>query len=182
MKTRTFARLALLIPLLVWVISLLLLLSAFAFFPDSETTSETPTLVAGAEMLLLFYIIGIIYWLIPYLLVSLGLLFVSFLSKERILKAAYLLSPILMAIVIMIMVTTITTLPLEGSLPISDLTSNFRDSIGAGGLFAIIALIWGYICVGLGFGVYKLLQHFRMIKEDEKIYTEINSEIIGVNG
>ena len=176
MKTRSYARLSLLIPLLIWVISLLFLLAVFALFPDSQTISQTPKLVAGVQMLLLFYVIGIIYWLIPYLLVSLVLLLISFIITEKLLKVMYILSPILMAGVILIAVTTVTIIPFEGPLVIDDLTSGLQDSIGAGALFAIITLIWGYICVGLGFGFYLLLQRFRMIRGEGKI----NSEIIGV--
>jgi len=177
MKPTTYARLALLIPILVWVISLLLLLAAFVLLPDLQTASDTPTLVAVVGVFLLFYVIGIIYWLIPYLLISLVLLLISFRSTERVLRTVYLLSPFLMAIVILIVVTTLTITPPEGSLLISGLTSNFQDSVGTGVLFAIITLVWGYICVGLGFEGYKLLQHFGKIKEDKKI----NSETIGLS-
>jgi hypothetical protein len=131
-------------------------------------------------MFLLFYVVGIIYWLIPYLLVSLVLLLVSFRSTEKIMKAVYLLSPILMTIVIVILMTVLTITPPQGSLPTGDLISSFQDSLGTAGLFAILTLIWGYICVGLGFGIYKLLQRFEMIKAEEKINSqpmEVNSEI-----
>jgi hypothetical protein len=177
MKTRTYARLSLLIPILIWLACLLLLLAVYVLFPDLQSTTETPTVVAVVGMLLIFYAIGIIYWLIPYLLVSLMLLLVSFLSTEKVLRVVYFLSPILMAIVIMVVVTAFTITPSEGPLLIGDLASDFQDSIGTGGLFAIITLFWSYICVGLGFGIYKLLQHFGMIKTDEKI----NSEVITVN-
>jgi hypothetical protein len=173
----TYARLSLLIPILAWVSSLLLLLTAFALLPDLQTTSETPTLVAVVGALLLFYVIGIVYWLIPYLLVSLVLLLISFKSTERVLRVVYLLSPLLMAIMILIVVTTLKITPAEGSLLVSDLTSNYHDSVGTGVLFAFITLVWGYLCVGLGFGGYKLLQQFGTIKEEKKI----NSETIAVN-
>jgi len=177
MRPLTYARFSLLIPILVWVVSLLLLLAAFVLLPDLQTASDTPTLVAVVGVFLLFYVIGIIYWLIPYLLVSLVLLLTGFRSKERVLWTVYLLSPLLMAFVILIVVTTLTVTPPEGSLLISDLTSNFQDSVGTGILFAIITLFWGYICIAMGFGGYKLLQHFGKIKEDKKI----TSETTGLN-
>lgn len=177
MKTRTYARLSLLIPILIWAVGLLLLLALYVLFPDSQSGSETPAVVAVIGMFLVFYVIGIIYWLIPYLLVSLILVLVSFRSTEKVIKVVYMLSPILMAIVIVILVAVLTIAPAEGPLLVGDLTSSFLDSLGTGGLFTIITLIWGYICVGLGFGIYKLLQRFGMIKTEEKL----NSETITVN-
>ena len=175
MKTRAYARLSLFIPFLVWVVSLLLFL-AYVFLADGQSAAETPTLVAVVGVLLLFYIIGIVYWLIPYVLVSLALLLLSFISSERVLKVVYPLSPILMSALILIVVTTLTINLPESSLLTADLSSTFQDSIGSGFLFAIITLIWGYICVGLGFGGYKLMQAFGMIKEE----TSTNSETIAV--
>jgi hypothetical protein len=173
MKTRTYARLSLLIPILVWVISLLLLLIIFVLFPDSQTTMEMPTMVAVVGVLLFFYVIGIVFWIIPYLLVSLVLIVISFKSVEKVLRGVYVLSPILMAVVVMIVVTTLAIAPQDVSLPVSNFLSNLQDSIGTGGLFAVLALIWGYLCVGLGLGGYKLLQHFGMIKEEGKLNFEV---------
>lgn len=177
MKTRTYARLSLLIPILVWVVSLVFLLALYVLFPDTQSGSDMPAVIAVVGMVLVFYVVGIIFWLIPYLLVSLILLLVSFRSTEKTLKVVYLLSPILMAISIMILMTVLTIAPAEGPLPASDLLSSFQDSIGTGGLFAILTLVWGYICVGLGFGIYKLLQRFGMIKSE----VNLNSESIPVN-
>jgi hypothetical protein len=28
------------------------------------------------------------------------------------------------------------------------------------------SLIWGYVCVGIGFGIYKLLQHLQIIRDE----------------
>jgi hypothetical protein len=51
-----------------------------------------------------------------------------------------------------------------------------KTSVGVNLLFGVLALVWGYICVALGLGGHKLLQHFGRIKEEEKI----NSETIAV--
>jgi putative membrane protein (TIGR04086 family) len=156
------------------LIGLLALSTGIGGFVAGRMAGESRTinglLVAVVGTLLLFYVIGIVYWLIPYLFLSLVLLLISFRSTERVLKMVYLLSPLLMAIVILIVVTTLTITPPEGSLLVSDLTSNFQDSVGTGVLFAGITLVWGYICVSLGFGGYKLLQHFGMIKEEKRSF------------
>jgi hypothetical protein len=188
MKTRTYARLTLLIPPGIWVISVLLLFAAFGFFPDFLISDEPSAPIASVELLILFYVIGIVYWIIPYLLLSLALLLISFIVTEKVLKVAYLLSPILMASMIMIVVTTTTIIPGVGLLLMDNPTSTFQDFVWTDALYVIVALyvilaviviyalIWGYICVGLGFGGYKLLQLFGMIKTEEKL----RSEIIGV--
>jgi hypothetical protein len=41
----------------------------------------------------------------------------------------------------------------------------------------ILSLVFGYICVGLGYGGYKLLQQFGLIVDEEKG----NPEIINVS-
>jgi hypothetical protein len=188
MKNRTFARLSLLIPPGIWVISLLLLIAGFAFFPDFLTSSETPAPVGAVELLILFYVIGIVYWILPYLVLSLTLLLISFIVTEKVLKVAYLFSPILMTSMIMTVVVVTTIIPVVGSLLIDYFPSTFQDSGLTDALYvivvlyaileliAIVALIWGYICLGLGFVAYKLLQQFGMIKVEEKI----NPKIIAV--
>jgi hypothetical protein len=50
--------------------------------------------------------------------------------------------------------------------------------LGINLMMGILSLAYGYICVGLGFAGYKLLQRLGMIREEEKI----NSEVITVNG
>jgi hypothetical protein len=188
MKTRTFAHLSLLIPPGIWVISLLLLIAGFAFFPDFLTSSETPAPVGAVELLILFYVIGIVYWVLPYLVLSLTLLLISFMVTEKVLKVAYLFSPILMTSMIMTVVVVTTIIPVVGSLLIDSLSSTFQDYSLTDALYvivvlyaileliAIVALIWGYICLGLGFVAYNLLQQFGMIKVEEKI----NPKIIAV--
>jgi hypothetical protein len=55
----------------------------------------------------------------------------------------------------------------------ADLLSNFITSTSFSLMMGILALVYGYICVGLGFGGYKLLQQFGMIVDKEKANPEI---------
>ena len=166
MKTSTFARLSLLIPFLVWGICLLLVLLVNALFPDSFSSSETFTLSSVVGLVLIFYLIGIPFWLVPYLLVALVLLILSFRSRPKVLKTVSILSPFAMAMLVMIELTTLSMNSLESSLPTFDLSSISKDSIGAIAMFVIITIFWGYLCVGIGLGLYKLFRHYGIIKDE----------------
>jgi hypothetical protein len=177
MKTKTYARLALLIPLLIWVIFLLVEMLVNVFIPADLRSNGVDTFFGLAETVLLFYVIGILFWFLPYLALSIILLLISFKSRVEVVKYLFVLSPFAMAILVMLEVT-IVSLTTGGSAMASDgLISNFEYSVGINLLFGILALVWGYICVGLGLGGFKLLQHFKMIKEEEMV----NSQSIAVN-
>ncbi len=81
MKAKTYARLALLIPLLLWVILLLVELLITAVVP-ADLMSDGPNTFFGLLTILLFsYVLGILFWLIPYLILSITLLLLSFKSR-----------------------------------------------------------------------------------------------------
>ena len=166
MKTRMYARLSLLIPLLLWCVLLLLLLLGDKFFPD-ELVSNGPTTVVGAVWILNnFYVIGILFWFIPYLCLSLILFIGGFKSRVQTIKILYSLSPLMMIILIIVEVTLLSPMTSGGPQLTSNLASNFKDTIFTWGLFAAVTLFWGYFCVGLGFGIYKLLQRSGVIKDE----------------
>ena len=165
MKTRTYARLALLIPFLLWGLCLLLLALMSRFLPD-DLTSNASTLPGIAGLVLVFYVFGILFWFVPYLLLSLFLLICSFRSRIEVLMYIFLLSPFIMAILMMIEATLLSVSNPETSLPSPDLISTFQSTMEFNAVVAIIALVSGYLCVGLGFGIYKLLQHKEVIKKD----------------
>jgi hypothetical protein len=176
MKPRTYARFALLIPFLVWVILLFLLflinVVVTVFLPSTGQMSFFDLLQA----FLLFYIIGILFWFPPYLVLSMTLLFISFKSRLETMKYLFVLSPFAMAMLVMLE-TAIILIPagtMNAMTPI-DLASTFKDRTVANLIFGALAIVWGYLCVCLGLAGYKLLQHFGKIKEDEKISVEITN-------
>ena len=173
MRTRSYARLALLIPLLLWVILLLVELLINAVIP-AELRSNGPTTFFGfLEMFVLFYLIGILIWFLPYLVLAIALLVASFRSRPEMLRYLFILSPFAMAILAM-MEATLVSLPAGGfASPSADLATNFTTGIGINLMMGILSLVYGYICVGLGFAGYKLLQRFGKIKEEEKENVEI---------
>lgn len=177
MKTRTYARLALLIPFLVWVILLLVELFINAVIPADLRSNGPTTFFGFVEIFMMYYVIGILLWFLPYLVLSMALLLISFKIRLETLQYLFLLSPFAMAILAMMEATIVSLATGDITLPSADLASNFKTSIGINLMMGILALVWGTICVGIGLGGYKLLQRFGKIDEEEKT----NSEIISAN-
>lgn len=168
MKTITYARLSLLIPILVWVLSLSVMILASEFLADDLNYSDQATVLAAAGMLILFYVIGILVWFIPYLILASVLILLTIRVRLQVLRYVFALSPFAMAILIMLVVALITNTSPDGTSFFSALADNYQETLGASGLFGIITLIWGYVCVGLGFGLYKLLQYWGIIQLEQK--------------
>ncbi|MGE5464098.1 MAG: hypothetical protein ACM3PS_12125, partial [Syntrophothermus sp.] len=101
MKTQTFARLSLLIPLLLWVILVVIEILVNKYIPADRRSGDPTALLEILEMGLLFYVFGILFWLIPYLLLSITLLVLSFRSRVEVLRNIFMLSPFVMAILVM---------------------------------------------------------------------------------
>ncbi len=173
MKTRTFARLALLIPLLIWVILLLVELLIYAVVPADLISNESTTFFGLLAMFIMFYVLGILLWFLPYLILSLTLLVLSFKLRIETLQYLFLLSPFAMAILAMLEATIVSLPAWSLASPSTDLASNLKMGIGINLMMGILSLIFGYLCVGIGFGSYKILQRFGMIKEEEKTRVEI---------
>jgi len=175
MKTRTYARLALLIPLLLWVILLLVELVINAVIPADLRSNEPNTFLGALEIVILFYVIGIVLWFLPYLVLSIAMLLISYKIHLEMLQYVLILSPFAMAILAM-MEATLVSLPAGGfASPSADLATNFMTGIGINLMMGILSLVYGYICVGLGFAGYKLLQRFGKIKEEERKNVEITN-------
>ena len=170
MKTNTYLRLSLLIPLLVWVICLLFMLIANTI-PESSALAIDESRGIGelVFLFLAFYVIGILVWLVPYILLSLILFFWSFTNTAQTALSVkvFALSPLAM-MVLTIAVLNILTF---GTSPDSTLFSSpgimDQDFIYLNLLGAAFALIWGYICVGIGFGIHRVLQNRGMIRDEE---------------
>ena len=175
MKTKTYARLALLIPLLLWVILLLVELLINAVIPADLRSNEPNTFLGALEIVILFYVIGIVLWFLPYLVLSLAMLLISYKIRVERLQYVLILSPFAMAILAM-MEATLVSLPAGGfASPSADLATNFMTGIGINLMMGILSLVYGYICVGLGYAGYKLLQRFGKIKEEERKNVEITN-------
>ena len=169
MKTVTYLRLSLLIPLLVWGLCLLVYIPIASATPEIElgymAEASGP---AWVTIFFAFYIFGIFVWIFPYLLLSLILFFWSFISQARTALKVFALSPLAMTILTITMLNILALNNTGEAAILSDLAID-QDYISLNILGAAFTLIWGYICVGVGFGIYKLLQRRRIIRDEGNI-------------
>ena len=158
MKAATYLRLSLLLPFVVWGVCLLI-------FNITDMTPGTTSglLVNSVIVLFLFYVFGIIGWFLPYLLLALILVILSFRVRAQTLIKVFALSPMIMAIFIMVFVIAI----LGDSLTPGTLAAAGGEFWGSSIWFAIVSLVWGYIAVAIGFGIYRLLQALHVIRDTD---------------
>jgi hypothetical protein len=162
LKTATYLRLSLLIPFVVWGICLLI----FAITNIIPGSTSGPV-INSVIILFLFYVFGIIGWLLPYLLLALILLILSFWVRAQTLVKIFALSPMIMAIFIMIFVIVMLADSRTPGTLSPDLTGNAGEFLGSPVWFGIVSLVWGYISVAIGFGIYRLLQALQVIRDAE---------------
>lgn len=154
MKPRTYFSLALLFPYILWVICALI-----AFILSGQETST------GWDLLLMpvfFYAIGILLWFIPYTLLAVGLWLWSRNKSVTALFRAAMVAPLGMGVLML----------LEGllvNLPASDLAQLGRELPGQVALLGGLSLVFGYFCVGVAWGIYKILKARKIITEEMPI-------------
>jgi hypothetical protein len=120
-----------------------------------------------------FYAFGIVFWFFPYLLLSLILLALSFITKAGITMKIFALSPIAMTILTITLLNLLALGTSDDSTILSSSLLKNQDFISFNMLSLIFSLVWGYICVGIGFGLYKLLQHLRIIRDEENAESQL---------
>jgi hypothetical protein len=169
MKTRTYARLSLLIPLVIWVIFFLVTMVINVYIPADKRPDGPSSLFGVLEIILFYYVIGILIWLIPYLVLSIALLILSFKSRLEVLRYIFVLSPFAMTILVMLEATLISLATTGNTVTSIDYMSTFKSTTEVNIFVGLLALIWGYVCVGIGYGVYKLLHRSGRIIDEEKI-------------
>lgn len=166
MKTITYLRLSLLIPLLVWGIGVLFFI-LWSKFENSGFAASGSTTITGLILWpILFYVFGILGWFLPYLMLSLVLLFWSFISRTEVLMKGFALAPVVMAILILAFLNLLSIGSPDWNILSSSPIGEAHDFFGSDLWFVILTLIWGYICEGVGFGLYKILQQLKFIKDE----------------
>jgi len=180
MKAAIYLRLSLLIPILVWGVCLLFFIIASTSPINEFVSSQSATPANTIFVFLGFYTFGIVIWFFPYLLLSLILLAVSFIAKVGITMKIFALSPIAMTILTITLLNLLVLGTSGDSMILSSPLVKDQDFISFNLLSLIFSLIWGYICVGIGLGLYKLLQHLRIIRNEEN--TELQLSPISQHG
>lgn len=165
MKTTTYLRLSLLIPFLVWAFCALALFLWSRLEPNG-LRSGSSTAINVIAMFFLFYVFGILVWFLPYLLVCIILLVWSFKSRAQVLIKVFALAPVGMAFLVLAFVDVLSLIGEDMSTLASKPGPFFEDLFGSNVLFLILTLLWGYVCVGIGYGMYKILQRLEFILDD----------------
>jgi hypothetical protein len=165
MKTKTFLRLSLLIPFLVWGICILF----FVLWSGSDSNgpvANESTIVGIILWTILFYVFGIIGWFLPYVLLAMVLLIWSLRGRAQTLMNVFALSPVAMAVLIVIFLSVISASSQDWDMFLSNPLVSAENFFGSPLWFVILTLLWGYICVGVGFGIYKILQRRGFIRDE----------------
>jgi hypothetical protein len=161
MKAKTYARLSLLLPIILWGICLLYSLAINSIAVQQPDSFLSIPIVDWIGQFIVFYLFGIIFWILPYILLSTILFVLTFKNQGKSLLYIFVLSPFAMAILMMVEAAIFSLI--WPDLSMDSLDTTFKGSAGFYIVFALFSLVWGYICVGIGFGVYKLLQYFNII-------------------
>jgi hypothetical protein len=152
MKPQTYFRLALLSPYALWGICALALFLL-------QSILETPEAWNIALMPITFYVIGILLWFIPYTLLAVGL---WIWSRSRSTPALYrmaLIAPILLLVLMLAEIVLV-------SLPVDSMAELTEELIGQSALVGGFSLVFGYLCVGVALGVFKVLQARKLIAKE----------------
>lgn len=138
-------------PYLLWVICA----SMVAVLSSREITP----VVNAAVMPIFIYAFGILFWFIPYTLLAIGMWLRSKNKPIQALNTMALVAPIIFSI--LLIVEAILVL-----LPGEDWTYVAGSLPGQAALIAGFSLVFGYFCVGITFGLYRVLQARHLIVEE----------------
>jgi hypothetical protein len=157
MKTTMYLRFSLLIPFVVWGICLLVILVMDAA-SLGKFAPELPEAVSlGVAVFFTAYVLGIIFWIFPYVLLALILFFSTFISQTPMALKLFALSPLAMTLL------TLATVIIMGASSSSSIDQDFSGLVW---LVVALVLSWGYICVGIGYGIYRLLERRGTIRDE----------------
>ena len=160
MKPQTYFSLALLFPYILWCLCVLI------FFLVSS--QEIPAAWNVALMPISFYTFGIILWFIPYTILAVGMWIWSRNKSTKTLYKLVMLAPVLLSVLMLIEVVLV-------SLPVGSVTELTKDLPSQAALVGGFSLVFGYLCVGIAFGVFKFLQGKHLIVEEmNQLVSEAN--------
>lgn len=151
MKPQTYFRFAFFIPLILWVISLVisLIISGKDLAP-----LENALLIPIAA-----YAIGIIFWFFPYVILVIGMWIWNKNRNVSTLQNAGLAAPFIFYLLMMAEVSVVYF----GTDGVGNLQ---KDFLGISAMFAVLSLVFGYFCVGIALGIYKILQARNFILQE----------------
>jgi hypothetical protein len=163
MKPRTYFRLALLFPYMLWCIGALIV-----FVLSSQNISDAWNVVL---MPISFYTFGILLWFVPYTLLAGGMWIWSRNKSTTALHKVAVLAPLMLFALMLLEVILVM-------LPTSSITEITNGLLGQVALVGGTSLFFGYLCVGVALGVYKFLQAKHRITEGSMSNNELLSSEI----
>jgi hypothetical protein len=111
-----------------------------------------------------FFAFGIILWFIPYTVLAIGMWVWSRNQSMRALYKAALIAPLLFLVLMLIEVVLV-------SLPVESITELTKELLGQSAMLGGFSMVFGYLCVGVALGVFKLLKAKNLIVEDTPTQT-----------
>jgi len=151
LKPRTYFRVALLFPYMLWGVCALIVALI-----SSQDTSAAWNIVL---MPITFYVIGIILWLIPYTILAAGIWIWSRNKSTRSMYKLAMVAPLLLFALMFLEAMLV-------SLPAQSVGQTARDILAQGLLLGGFSLVFGYLCVGIAMVVYRSLQARHLITEE----------------
>ena len=169
MNTTTYLRWSLLIPIVLWALCLPIFV-LLNLLPGSENLTD-PTapmdFMGVVGMFVIIYVFGIVIWVFPYVLLAMILFFWSFIGRAQTMLKVFALSPFAM-VPLTVAIPSVLFLGASPGGFLGDM-GVFKEWMSINLFLAAIALIWGYICVGMGYGLYRLLRHHGLIKDEPPV-------------
>lgn len=163
MKTRTLLRLSLIIPYLLWGLSALI---AAAVSSSKNTSFDTNPIINMLLYIPMLYAFGIFIWGIPYTLLAVGLGLWSRDKPTQKIIRIFALSPVMLAILISLEMFAFSINWNDLGAGFSQNSTDFGASIlGIGAL----AVVFGYLSIGVVAGIYKVLTLLNLIKNENEI-------------
>lgn len=171
MKTTTYLRLSLLIPFLVWGFCLVFFFFLAGFMPLTygDGLSKPETVMESIILFVFYYVLGIFIWIFPYGLLALILFLWSFIGKARNMLTIFALSPLAMTILTTAIIIIMDLGDIGSEIPFSQPQALGTDFLSFNAQIAGISFAWGYICVGIGYGIYRILQYRGYIRDEAQV-------------
>jgi hypothetical protein len=151
MKPPTYFKLALLFPYILWgIFAIIFLLASNLDIPEKWNIVLMP---------MVFYVFGIILWFIPYTVLAIGMGIWSRNKSTKSLSKSAMLAPVLLAILVSLEAILV-------NLPSDGVAEFMADAASQSALVGVFSLVFGYVCVGIAAGVYKILRVRNLIREE----------------
>ena len=125
---------------------------------------------SALAFVVIIYAYGIILWGIPYTLVAIGLWIWSLRKQTRNIIKTFAWAPVLLAIPMMIQSLILDYRSYSSYNELARNWQSFWSGFAYSTLvFTGFSLAYGYLCIGITYGIYKLLRKLNIIKNENEL-------------